>query len=171
MVLETNVGVAHEITKLQRGDVGLPEWMIGRAHFRDQGCDLAPSCLKCPFDPCRHDEDFTTNQKRKRDVAICEMKAVEFSRHYIAKHFKISLSTVDRVTALEKKATTMTLGSLIRIKKRQRYSVVKFLHKLYANSCPSCGGGVTIDYDAYSKANVLDCLMCPWTLAGKVLKR
>jgi hypothetical protein len=25
------------------------------AEDRDQGCDLAPSCLDCPFAQCRHD--------------------------------------------------------------------------------------------------------------------
>ncbi len=29
----------------------LPEY----ADYRDTGCDLAPSCLSCPFVHCRHD--------------------------------------------------------------------------------------------------------------------
>ena len=29
----------------------LPEY----AHYHDTGCDLAPSCLSCPFVRCRHD--------------------------------------------------------------------------------------------------------------------
>ena len=29
----------------------LPEY----ASYRDTGCDLAPSCLSCPFVRCRHD--------------------------------------------------------------------------------------------------------------------
>ncbi len=29
----------------------LPEY----ANYKDTGCDLAPSCLSCPFVRCRHD--------------------------------------------------------------------------------------------------------------------
>ena len=29
----------------------LPEY----ANYQDTGCDLAPSCLRCPFVRCRHD--------------------------------------------------------------------------------------------------------------------
>lgn len=31
---------------------GLPE----HGHYTDEGCDLARSCLRCPFVRCRHDE-------------------------------------------------------------------------------------------------------------------
>lgn len=24
-------------------------------HYKDEGCDLAPSCLNCPFPACRYD--------------------------------------------------------------------------------------------------------------------
>ncbi len=30
----------------------LPEY----ANYRDTGCDLAPSCLSCPFVRCRYDK-------------------------------------------------------------------------------------------------------------------
>lgn len=30
--------------------------LIGTGYYRDTGCDLAPSCLRCPFERCRYDE-------------------------------------------------------------------------------------------------------------------
>ena len=36
--------------KVRRG--ALPEY----AHYEDRGCDLAPSCLSCPFVRCQYDK-------------------------------------------------------------------------------------------------------------------
>ncbi len=36
----------------------LPEY----ANYKDTGCDLAPSCLRCPFARCRYDK---TGEKKQ----------------------------------------------------------------------------------------------------------
>lgn len=63
---------------------------------------------------------------------------------------------------------TMTIGSLKRIKKPARRQAVQFSHKIYPRSCPRCAGDVTLDYDIYSKSNMLNCLMCGWVFMGEV---
>ena len=36
----------------------LPEY----ANYKDEGCELAPSCLRCPFARCKYDE---TEEKQR----------------------------------------------------------------------------------------------------------
>jgi hypothetical protein len=41
-------------TRLARSDA-FPEEHFGEGHYRDEGCELAPSCLNCPLAQCRYD--------------------------------------------------------------------------------------------------------------------
>ncbi|MBI5289949.1 MAG: helix-turn-helix domain-containing protein [Chloroflexi bacterium] len=43
------------------------------ATYRDTGCDIAPSCLRCPLPSCRYDEPLhvaASRERRARVVAL-----------------------------------------------------------------------------------------------------
>ena len=47
------------------------ENLVGQGHYRDEGCDLAPACLSCPFDPCRYEWGLDSDVRRaERNAAI-----------------------------------------------------------------------------------------------------
>lgn len=102
MALDAKLDVPQGNSKLEhvRYDT-LPEWMIGRGHMRDQGCDLAASCLSCPFVMCRHDVNFKSVKKRRRNMEIAEMKLSGLSAPFIAHHFGIGTRTVYKVVRTE----------------------------------------------------------------------
>jgi len=67
-------------------------------HYRDEGCELAPSCLNCPFPYCI--EDMPRGRQRRRK----EIRNWEIFRSYsqgegvkqIAQRLKVSERTVQR---------------------------------------------------------------------------
>jgi len=67
-------------------------------HYRDKGCELAPSCLNCPFPHCS--EDMPRGRQRQRK----EIRNREIFRSYsqgkgvkqIAQRLKVSERTVQR---------------------------------------------------------------------------
>lgn len=171
MVLDNKIQVAPKTSKPKEPRLdGLPEGMIGKSYFLNNGCSLAPSCFDCPFEICRYDAGGRTVVKMKRDSEVTEMKVAGFNVQYIASHFELAEKTVYRILQ-GRKSMTMTIGSVIRTEKRRKTNVVRFWHKLYADACTRCGGAVELDYDIYSKANVLTCVMCGWVLIGKTLER
>ena len=77
----------------------LPEY----CHYRDEGCDLADSCLNCPFAECIYDEPGGKRRWLKK------MRAREMARLYIIKGkgikelalmFGVSQRTVQRALKL-----------------------------------------------------------------------
>ncbi len=70
--------------------------MIDGTTYKDQGCSLALSCLRCPFAQCRYDADLRLTIRMKRDSEIREMQATGFSTKYIADHFSVSASSVTK---------------------------------------------------------------------------
>jgi len=95
MVLENKIHVPFSNSKLPltRADT-LPEAMFGKGHFADTGCDLAPSCLNCPFEMCRYDEDYYATERKRQNVQIQEMRNAGFNVTYIANHFDMGVRTV-----------------------------------------------------------------------------
>lgn len=77
----------------------LPE----HASYSDDGCDLAPRCLECPFVVCRYDlppgAGIRQIANRARDVAIAEARADGELPDAIAERFGVSRRTVFRVLA------------------------------------------------------------------------
>jgi hypothetical protein len=68
-------------------------------HYRDEGCDLAESCLDCPFDECVFDEPGGIQRKMKKE------RNTEMARMYrdegkdvreLAEKFGVSRRTVQR---------------------------------------------------------------------------
>jgi len=69
-------------------------------HYRDEGCELAASCLDCPFPRCVFE---TSNGKRKllkrrRDDEIARVYREErLTYGELARMFKVSSRTIQRV--------------------------------------------------------------------------
>ncbi len=48
----------------------MPDLVFGQGNYVDRGCDLAPSCLACPFPKCRYDMgDTAWTARRMLNVA------------------------------------------------------------------------------------------------------
>lgn len=68
--------------------------------YRDTGCDLAPSCLRCPFEVCRFDlpEGAQALQRLRRDPLIVEL-ARSVSVNAAAAEYGLSRRSVFRILA------------------------------------------------------------------------
>ena len=80
--------------RLPREDA-LPE----HVDYRDSGCDLFPSCLRCPLPRCRYDEPGGVRAmlNRTRDREIRRMRLDErVPVNEIARRFHVSRRTVFR---------------------------------------------------------------------------
>ena len=79
----------------------LPIVQLQRGYFVDTGCDLAPSCLNCPFKVCRYDlpggERALMNESR--DSAIIEAYYAGDAAEVLAKRFRLSVRTIRRVVS------------------------------------------------------------------------
>ena len=68
--------------------------------YQDQGCDLSPSCLKCPLPKCRYDkqEGGRRASKRLRDMEIFRQRTVSGrSVSELATKFDLSKRTIQRI--------------------------------------------------------------------------
>jgi len=80
----------------------LPE----RYHYRDEGCELAPSCLECPFPRCVFEE---TGGKRHgiKEMRNNEIRRLFFSGQWqvsaLAARFRVSTRTVQRALAEQRR--------------------------------------------------------------------
>ena len=65
-------------------------------HWMDRGCDLAPSCLACPFPSCRYDTPVVSlkRQQKDREVALAHKSGV--SAVDLAQQYQEPLETVYR---------------------------------------------------------------------------
>ena len=79
-------------TDLPREDL-LPE------HYRDEGCELAASCLNCPFPHCVEDLP-RGRQRRKKEIRNREILQLFYNQgedtKQIAKRLRVSKRTVQR---------------------------------------------------------------------------
>jgi hypothetical protein len=75
----------------------LPEYL----DYRDGGCDLAPSCLRCPLERCRYDEPGGARRllTDARDEALCRRRRDGIAIDALAREFGISRRSVFRVLA------------------------------------------------------------------------
>jgi len=70
--------------------------------YRDDGCDLAPSCLRCPFPRCRYDEEggIAGYLRRQRDSELRRLRHEEgLAPTELAARFHVSLRSVYRIVA------------------------------------------------------------------------
>ena len=68
--------------------------------YKDLGCELAPSCLSCPFPQCRHDLPGGARELvlRQRDEALRARWKEGANADTLATEFGVSRRTVIRVT-------------------------------------------------------------------------
>ncbi|MBN1189721.1 MAG: hypothetical protein JXA46_08210 [Dehalococcoidales bacterium] len=80
----------------------LPEF----CHYRDEGCELAPACLECPFPDCIY-EQYRGNlapDKYLRDREIIRLHEEEkIKGEELSIRFRVSLRTVRRILASGRK--------------------------------------------------------------------
>ncbi len=78
----------------------IPDRLPDYSEYRDQGCDLSPSCLRCPLPKCRHDkqEGGRRVSKRLRDLEIFRQRtALGRSVSELAAEFDLSKRTIQRI--------------------------------------------------------------------------
>lgn len=74
-----------------------PENMIGKGYYRDSGCELAPSCIRCPLPQCKYDLPHGPEVLKKRNREIYRLVADEGRRaEDVAVEYNISKRTVHR---------------------------------------------------------------------------
>lgn len=82
------------------------------SRYHDEGCDLAPSCLNCPFPRCRYD-DTTIGPRRGRKPGPSAGRHAEMvhlrreeglSITELAARFDVSKRTVHRILATGREA-------------------------------------------------------------------
>ena len=79
----------------------LPEYFP----YRDDGCDVSPSCLVCPLPQCRYDSDASGNRnwlqqerRTERDSRVLHVRRTERATVVeLARRFAISQRTVHRI--------------------------------------------------------------------------
>jgi hypothetical protein len=70
------------------------------SEYIDQGCDLSPSCLKCPLPRCRHDLEAQGSRSARmlRDREILRQRtAAGKSVAELATEYDLSKRTVQRI--------------------------------------------------------------------------
>jgi hypothetical protein len=86
----------HENGRKVRMDA-LPEHI----DYRDRGCSLAPTCLRCPLERCRYDEPGGARMvlQRPRDAAVRIRREEGEGIAALASEFSISRRSVFRILA------------------------------------------------------------------------
>ena len=93
---QTNDITPGEISEDQPNELDLPPEYC---HYRDEGCEFADSCLKCPLSKCIYDEPGGRQRwlKRQRDRQIVRLFTIEGKRvKELALMFGLSQRTVQR---------------------------------------------------------------------------
>ena len=78
----------------------VPDRLPDYSEYRDQGCDLSPSCLRCPLPKCRYDkqEGGRRVSKRLRDLEIFRQRTASGrSISELATEFDLSKRTIQRI--------------------------------------------------------------------------
>jgi hypothetical protein len=70
----------------------------GNAHWRDTGCEIAPSCLSCPLPRCKYDSVIDMRQSRpaERDQEMQEARAAGATIVALMEDFRVGRRTVFR---------------------------------------------------------------------------
>ena len=100
MVSEQTNGITlREITDFSEEPYNELDFPPEYCHYRDEGCEFADSCLKCPLSKCIYDEPGGRQRwlKRQRDRQIVRLFTIEGKRvKELALMFGLSQRTVQR---------------------------------------------------------------------------
>ena len=83
---------------------GMPKTDVLPEHFqyRDNGCEVSPSCLSCPLPKCKHDDPgwLRSYRRAQRDRRLLRVRSRENATvGELAQRFQISQRTVHRILA------------------------------------------------------------------------
>ena len=83
---------------------GVPKMDVLPEHFqyRDNGCEVSQSCLRCPLPKCKHDDpgwlrSYRRDQRDRRLLGVRSRENVSVGE--LAQRFQISERTVHRILA------------------------------------------------------------------------
>ena len=68
--------------------------------YRDDGCEVAPSCLDCPLPQCKYDDPMWYRRERRsqRDQKVLRIQAQKgLTVAQLARHFGVSQRTIFRI--------------------------------------------------------------------------
>ncbi len=68
--------------------------------YRDDGCEVSPSCLNCPLPQCKYDDPawYQREIRNRRDQEVLKVQKVEgLTVPQIASRFELSQRTVFRI--------------------------------------------------------------------------
>jgi hypothetical protein len=68
--------------------------------YRDDGCELSPSCLNCSLPRCKYDDPgwIQRERRRKRDAAVLQARQRDdLTVPQLAHRFRVSERTVFRI--------------------------------------------------------------------------
>ncbi len=74
----------------------LPE----HTQYQDEGCDISPSCLRCPLPQCRYDDPgwLRRETKSRRDREVLQLHEAEgLGPTDLARRFDLSRRTIHRI--------------------------------------------------------------------------
>ena len=74
----------------------LPE----HTQYRDEGCDISPSCLHCPLPQCRYDDPgwLRRETKSRRDLEVLQIhEAEDLGPTDLARRFGLSRRPIHRI--------------------------------------------------------------------------
>ena len=83
--------------------------MLPEQHqYRDEGCDVSPSCLRCPLPWCKYDDPVAYHRELRlsRDREVMQVKREEGKTvPQLARHFGLSERTIHRILERARVAT------------------------------------------------------------------
>ena len=85
---------------LRQAAVASVDMLPEKFPYRDDGCDIFPSCLRCPLPQCKYDDPgwLQREKRRERDQNIIEaVKRDGVSISEAASRFSISQRTIFRI--------------------------------------------------------------------------
>ena len=84
------------------GSSALVDVVPERYPYRDEGCEVSPSCLRCPLSQCKYDDPgWFQRQKRKgRDMEVlAALHERGLSVSEVAARFELSQRTIFRIVS------------------------------------------------------------------------
>jgi len=69
--------------------------------YRDEGCELAPSCLRCPFPACKYDDPAAWHNalRERRNRELRRLRRNGWSIGDLAERYGLSKRSVHRILA------------------------------------------------------------------------
>ena len=86
---------------MKGGDTGtLTDVVPERYPYRDEGCEVSTSCLRCPLPQCKYDDPawFQRQKHNERDKeVVTALREYGLSVAEVAAHFALSQRTIFRI--------------------------------------------------------------------------